>query len=95
MKIKMYNVKETSEYLQVTEAQVRKLLNKGALKGYNVSRKWLIREDSIFDYLEKNSNKDLVEKYEKEIKEMKEMKRISDIESAKNEDLMIKKNVKE
>ena len=45
---KLLTVKETAEYLKVTEITIRRWLEKGKLKGTKISRKaWRIREKDV------------------------------------------------
>ncbi|MCK8828140.1 helix-turn-helix domain-containing protein [Natroniella acetigena] len=52
MDFKVYSVKEVAEILKITDVTVRKLLNKGELKGKKVARQWRVTENQLRDYLE-------------------------------------------
>lgn len=50
--VKLYNIKELSEFLQTTPQTIRKYLNEGRLKGNKIGGKWLVTEEALKEFLE-------------------------------------------
>lgn len=49
--IKLYNLTELSEALQVTPTSLRTYIHHGKLKGRKVGNKWYVTEDNLKDFL--------------------------------------------
>lgn len=50
--LKIYDVKQLSEMLNIQERTVRKLFNEGVLKGKKLGRKWYITAEALKEYFE-------------------------------------------
>jgi len=48
--LKLYDVKELADKLQIQERTIRKLFREGKLKGRKRARRWYVSEDSLKDY---------------------------------------------
>jgi excisionase family DNA binding protein len=48
--LKLYDVKELADKLQIQERTIRKLFREGRLKGRKLARKWYVSEDSLREY---------------------------------------------
>lgn len=48
--LKLYEVKELSELLNIQERTIRKLLREGTLKAKKLARKWYVSEESLKEY---------------------------------------------
>ncbi len=48
--LKLYDVKELADKLQIQERTIRKLFREGKLKGRKLARRWYVSEDSLKDY---------------------------------------------
>lgn len=51
MNIKLYDLKEVSEILNVTERTVLTYLYDGKLKGQKIKRKWRVSEQNLKNFL--------------------------------------------
>lgn len=50
--LKLYDVRDLAELLQVHEKTVRKLLRTGDLKGKKLAKKWFVAENEIQTYFQ-------------------------------------------
>jgi len=50
---KLLSVKETAEYLNISEITVKRHLYSGKLKGYKAGKQWRIKQEDIEEYLKK------------------------------------------
>lgn len=57
MNEQLMTIKETSDYLNVNEKTVYRLLEKKELQGYKIGRVWRLKKEDIDKYLKKRSNK--------------------------------------
>lgn len=55
--LKLYEVKELSELLNIQERTIRKLLREGTLKAKKLARKWYVSEESLKEYFSQDENK--------------------------------------
>lgn len=54
--LKLYDVKELADKLQIQERTIRKLFREGRLKGRKLARKWYVSEDSLREYFSQVEN---------------------------------------
>lgn len=55
--LKLYEVKELSELLNIQERTIRKLLREGTLKAKKLARKWYVSEESLKEYFSQDEDK--------------------------------------
>jgi excisionase family DNA binding protein len=48
--LKLYEVEELSELLDIQETTIRKYLREGKLKGRKLARRWYVSEESLAEY---------------------------------------------
>ena len=48
--LKLYDVEELAQLLEVQERTIRKLFREGTLKGRKLAKKWYMTEESLKDY---------------------------------------------
>ena len=50
--LKLYDVPELAELLDVQERTIRAYLREGKIKGKKMARKWMVTEEALRDYFE-------------------------------------------
>jgi len=48
--LKLYDVEELSELLDIQDRTIRQILREGKLKGRKLARKWYVSEESLREY---------------------------------------------
>jgi predicted site-specific integrase-resolvase len=55
--IKLYNLKELTDKLDVTIVTLRNYINEGKLKGRKMGGKWFVTEDSLKEYFNSSGDR--------------------------------------